>query len=117
MRYRVRFLINNSRYVTLTLAEFKHKDIIKNLNKGVVNMSTLEATVSMLEVMPEDARIKVFMYTQQLFGSRKPANPFTPASEERILSDLALSRQETADGKGVDAEEALLELGKQYGYV
>lgn len=56
-------------------------------------MSTLEATVSMLEAMPEDARIKVLEFTQQLFTSRKPANPFVPVSQEQVLSDLAESRQ------------------------
>ena len=38
-------------------------------------MSTLDATVSMLEAMPEDARLKVMEFTQNLFTSRKPANP------------------------------------------
>ncbi len=51
-------------------------------------MSSIEATVSMLEVMPEDARIKVLEFTQGLFTSRKPANPFVPLTEEQILSDL-----------------------------
>lgn len=50
-------------------------------------MSTLDETVSMLEAMPEDARIKVMEFTQKLFTSRKPANPFVPASQEQILSD------------------------------
>ena len=49
-------------------------------------MSTLDATVSMLEAMPEDARIKVMEFTQKLFTSRKPANPFVPVSQEQILS-------------------------------
>ena len=39
-------------------------------------MNTLDATVSMLEAMPEDERLKVFKYTQQLFVSNKSANPF-----------------------------------------
>ena len=55
-------------------------------------MSTLDATVSMLEAMPEDARIKVMEFTQKLFTSRKPANPFVPVSQEHILSDLTESR-------------------------
>ena len=41
-------------------------------------MSTLDATVSMLETMPEEARLLVYKYTQDLFTSKKPANPFTP---------------------------------------
>lgn len=80
-------------------------------------MSTLDATVSMLEEMPEDARIKVFEFTQQLFTSRKPENPFVPVSTKQILSDLSESRQQIADGKGLDMDDALNELGKQHGFV
>ncbi len=74
-------------------------------------MSTLEATVSMLEAMPEDARIKVLEFTQQLFTSRKPANPFVPVSQEQVLSDLAESRQQIAVGQGLNMEEALNKMG------
>ncbi len=74
-------------------------------------MSTLEATVSMLEAMPEDARIKVLEFTQQLFTSRKPANPFVPVSQEQVLSDLAESRQQIAAGQGLNMEEALNKMG------
>lgn len=77
-------------------------------------MSTLDATVSMLEAMPEDARIKVFEYTQKLFTSRKPENPFVPINTEHLFSDLSESRQQIADGKGLDMETALNELGKQH---
>ena len=80
-------------------------------------MSTLEATVSMLEAMPEDARIKVMEFTQKLFTSRKPANPFVPVSEEQILSDLAESRRQISDGKGFNMEEGLNRIGKQHGFI
>ncbi len=78
-------------------------------------MSTLDATVSMLEAMPEDARIKVMEFTQRLFTSSKPANPFVPVSQERILPDLAESRQQISDGKGLDMKDALKKMGKQHG--
>lgn len=80
-------------------------------------MSTLEATVSLLEAMPEDARIKVFEYTQMLFTSGKPANPFVPVDGRQILSDLAESRQQIAEGQGMDMEEALKVLGKKHGFL
>lgn len=80
-------------------------------------MSTLDATVSMLEAMPEDARIKVFEFTQQLFTSRKPENPFIPVSTEQILSDLSESRQQIDEGKGIDMKDALNDLGKQHGFI
>lgn len=80
-------------------------------------MSTLDATISMLEAMPEEARIKVMEFTQKLFTSRKPANPFIPASQKQILSDLAESRRQISDGKGIDMEEALKRMGKQHGFI
>ncbi|MCM1125963.1 MAG: hypothetical protein NC429_05770 [Lachnospiraceae bacterium] len=80
-------------------------------------MSTLDATVSMLEAMPEDARIKVLEFTQQLFTSRRPANPFVPVGQEQILSDLAESRQQIATGQGLNMEEALNRMGKQHGFI
>ena len=80
-------------------------------------MSTLEATVSMLESMPEEARIKVFIYTKNLFTSNKPASPFVPLTEEKILSDLSISRQQAANGEGLNMREALVEMGKQHGFV
>ena len=80
-------------------------------------MSTLDATISMLETMPEDARIKVMEYTQRLFTSKKTANPFVPVSQEQILSDLAESRRQISDGKGLDMEDALNRMGKQHGFI
>ena len=80
-------------------------------------MSTLEATVSMLQAMPEEARLKVFQYTKELFVSRKPANPFIPLTAEQILSDLEESRNQIAAGQGLDMKNALEEMGKKYGFV
>lgn len=80
-------------------------------------MNTLDATVSMLETMLEDARIKVLEFTQQLFTSRKPENPFIPVSQEQVLSDLDELRQQIADGQGLNMEDALNTMGKQHGFI
>ena len=80
-------------------------------------MSTLDATVSMLEAMPEEARIKVLEFTRQLFTSEKPANPFTPIRTEQVFSDLAESRKQIEDGKGLDMEAALSRIGKRHGFI
>ncbi len=80
-------------------------------------MSTLDATVSMLEAMPEEARLKVLEFTQQLFTSRKPANPFVQISQEQVMSDLAESRQQIASGQGLNMEDALNKVGKQHGFI
>lgn len=80
-------------------------------------MSTLEATMSMLEVMPEEARMKVFLFTQDLFGAKKPASPYTPVSEKQILDDLAESREQIARGEGVNMEDALRQMGREHGFI
>ncbi|MCD8376707.1 MAG: hypothetical protein LUD69_07160 [Oscillospiraceae bacterium] len=80
-------------------------------------MSTIEATVSMLEVMPEDARLKVMEYTRELFTARKPANPFVPLTQEQILADLEKSHQQIIEGKGISMREAMDDLGRKYGFI
>lgn len=80
-------------------------------------MSTIDATISMLETMPEEARLMVFKYTQSLFTAPKPANPFMPKTKKDILNDLAESREQTAEGKGVDMKTALQEIGARHGFV
>ncbi|MBD5468390.1 MAG: hypothetical protein HDR21_09600 [Lachnospiraceae bacterium] len=80
-------------------------------------MSTLDATVSMLEAMPEEARIKVLEFTRQLFNARKPANPFVPVGQGQVYSDLAESRQQIAAGQGLNMEDALGRMGKQHGFI
>ena len=80
-------------------------------------MNTLDATVSMLEAMPEDERLKVFKYTQQLFVSNKSANPFLPVDSGQVLSDLEISREEISRGEGLNMEEALMKLGQEHGFL
>ncbi len=80
-------------------------------------MSTIEATMSMMEVMPEDARIKVMEYAQKLFTSRKPANPFIPLTTEQILSDLDEAHRQIEEGKGISADVAMAEIGRQHGFI
>ena len=73
-------------------------------------MGTIEATVSMLETMPEEARLLVFNYTQELFSAQRPANPFTPISTDKLLSQIEA-------GEGKNMKEALKEMGKQHGFI
>ena len=80
-------------------------------------MSTLEQTVAMLEAMPEEARVLVFHYTQELFTSSKPANPFRAMTTEDILSDLEISRSQVAHGEGLEMKSALTEMGKRHGFI
>ena len=80
-------------------------------------MSSIESTVSMLEVMPEEARLLVLKYTQSLFNARKPASPFTQKSEEQILDDLSESRRQIEEGQGLDMKAALKEMGAEHGFI
>ena len=80
-------------------------------------MSSIEATISMLEVMPEDARLLVMEYTQSLFNARKPESPYTMKSESQILNDLAESRKEIEEGMGLDMQDALKQMGADHGFI
>ena len=80
-------------------------------------MSSIEATISMLEVMPEDARLLVMEYTQSLFNARKPESPYTMKTESQILNDLAESRKEIEEGMGLDMQDALKQMGADHGFI
>ncbi len=80
-------------------------------------MSTLEATISLLEMMPEESRQMVFEYTQELFSSSKMTNPFVPVSKEQILNDLELSRRQVSQGKVRNMAAALEDLRRRHGFV
>ncbi len=80
-------------------------------------MSTIEATVSMLENMTEDARIRVLEFTKNLYISPEQENPFVPLTEEQILADLAESRQQIEGGHVRPMEDVLDELEHKYGFV
>ena len=80
-------------------------------------MSSMEATMSMLEAMPEEARLKVLEFTRKLFTSERPANPYTQLTSAQILDDLEGSRKQIARGEGLDMEDALDDLGRKHGFV
>lgn len=80
-------------------------------------MSSVEATLSMLEAMPEEARLKVLEFTRKLFTSERPANPYTQLTSAQILSDLEESRKQIACGDGLNMETALDDLGKKHGFI
>jgi hypothetical protein len=80
-------------------------------------MSTIEATVSMMETMPQEAQEAVFTYAKNIYSSMNTASPFKPVSEEQLLSDLAISRKEFAEGKGLDATEAVMEIRRAHGFI
>ncbi len=80
-------------------------------------MNTIDATLSMMEAMPEEARVKVMQYTRQLFVSEKPASPFVKKTEEDILADLSEAHGQIMNGEGIPADEAMQELGAKHGFI
>ncbi|MCD7761806.1 MAG: hypothetical protein LUI14_01155 [Lachnospiraceae bacterium] len=80
-------------------------------------MSTIEATVSMMESMPEDARMKVMQYAQKLFVSKKPANPFAAITTEQILRDLDQSENDISEGNYRPMKDVIDEMERQYGFI
>ena len=80
-------------------------------------MRSVEATVSMLEAMPEDARLMVLEFTKKLFTSERPSNPYLKLTSDQILVDLEESRKQLGRGGGLDMEDALVELGRKHGFV
>ena len=80
-------------------------------------MSSVEATLSMLEAMPEEARLKVLEFTRTLFTSERPANPHTQLTSAQILDGLERSRRQIARGEGLDMDAALDRLGREHGFL
>ena len=80
-------------------------------------MNTLDQTVSMLENMPEEARRQVFVFTQQLFTTYKPASPFRRLTTDDVLDDLETSRSQIAGGEGMNMRKALQEMGRRHGFL
>ena len=97
--------------------ELRHSSqyLCPELFSSVINRSI--QYVIMLEVMPENARLLVLQYTQSLFNARKPASPFIQKTESQILDDLAESRRQIEDGKGIDMKSALEQMGADHGFI
>ncbi len=49
--------------------------------------------------------------------SRKPANPLTPLTMDKILSALEESRKQIDEGKGLNMKDALNEMGRNHGFL
>lgn len=79
-------------------------------------MSTLAEIVSDVEQLPESSRRKVLSFVRNELKEVKN-NPFAPLTRERVMADIKVSEQQLADGKGVDAEQALITLGKKHGFI
>lgn len=80
-----------------------------------IKMSTLESTISMLEVLPEADLVKIQDFIKKLFRQRGASCPFQPKSQEEIYRDLEISRQQVVEGKCQEMGQALAEISEKYG--
>ena len=78
-------------------------------------MSILENTISMMEVLPEADLLEIQNFTKKLFRLRNVNSCFQPVSEEKILDDLATSRNQIAEGKYKEMGQAIEGIRKKYG--
>lgn len=78
-------------------------------------MSTLENTISMLEVLPETDLIKIQNFAEKLFRQSGAKCPFPPKSKKEIYRDLEISRQQASEGKCQEMGQALAEIREKYG--
>lgn len=78
-------------------------------------MSTLETTVSMLELLPERELLVIQKLVKRIFESHEKDNPFQPLTEEQIYALLAVSRQQAETGECDDADDFYKEMTAKYG--
>jgi EAL domain-containing protein (putative c-di-GMP-specific phosphodiesterase class I) len=78
-------------------------------------MSTIEATISMMEVLPEDDLVQIRNFTTMLYEKRKENNLFVPLTEEKLMNDLETSRAQIEQGKCQNMKTVLEQLGAKYG--
>ena len=79
-------------------------------------MSTLAEIVAGAEKLPEESKKRVLIFVKQELNAVKPT-PFSSVNREQIMHDIDLSERQLADGEGLDATQALLNLGKNHGYI
>ena len=77
-------------------------------------MSTVEATVSILESMPEQEQNIVLRFIQDLF-SPQTSNPFRPLTEQEFLVSIDESLAQADAGFVQDANEAIDEISSELG--
>lgn len=78
-------------------------------------MSTLDATVSMLELLKEDELLIVQKLIKSIFESHDSDNPFKPLSEEQMYAMLAKARKQADNGEYDDADDFYNSMVAKYG--
>ncbi len=77
-------------------------------------MTTLETTVSMLEMLPEDDLLRIQNFAKCLLMSQKDDTPFKVLTKEQILEQLDESANQFNNNEYDDAEAFADKLAKKY---
>ncbi|MCC8101516.1 MAG: hypothetical protein LIP11_04395 [Clostridiales bacterium] len=80
-------------------------------------MSTIEATISMMQEMTENSRKKVLDYVKLIYTADTTPSPFAPLSGDEIIEKLALGRAQNEAGEGIPFDEALKRIGVENGFI
>ena len=74
-------------------------------------MSTREANIELISILPETEQERIFRFLQGIFSEE---NPYKPMSRKDILADLAESRECYAREEYQDFDEAINEISEKY---
>ena len=78
-------------------------------------MNTLENTVLMMEALSEADLIEIQNFTKKLYILRNAESPFRPLTEDDIMNDLSVSREQIAQGKCREMGQAIEGIRYKYG--
>lgn len=78
-------------------------------------MSTLEATVSMLQALPESELLTIHDMARRFYMKQAIQNPLEPMTEQQMLDKLAASRKHAEEGRVMDADVAISKIKEKYG--
>ncbi|MBR1559613.1 MAG: hypothetical protein IJ646_05160 [Clostridia bacterium] len=76
-------------------------------------MSVTEATLNLMQTMTEDEQLEMYHQARRIIDER--TSPFRPLTKRQILADLAMSREQIANGEVVDFDAAIDEIEARYG--
>ncbi len=78
-------------------------------------MTVFENTVSMMEALPESDLIEIQNFIKKLHILRSAESPFRPLTEDEIMNDLSVSREQIAQGKCREMGQAIEGIRRKYG--
>lgn len=78
-------------------------------------MGTLEATVSMLQELPESELLTIHDMARRFYMKQTVQNPLEPMTEQQMFDKLAVSRKHAEEGRVMDADVAISKIKEKYG--